>query len=279
MNITQKFTSDRFDRDKLDIIEFSSINELYQYITTTPDNKVFYNRVGKASDLSTTKWCSLCTTDSFEEAVHLMKTGWYVGTSLIAQNIDLTKDKLQKRVVSKNVYDVQGYQPVVPLYLNCIPTNMVDRKQNVIKQKVLNIDKYICYSYRVKSDTIIENCSKAVSIIDKLEHIGYRCNINVVATFQAPKTRHYYIIKVMVKSASERLNLHKMSFPLANPSMLRRLITKFLEVYPNMERSMVKAYGYPCDYKYDTDKSTIILPSFISKSLDKINTIKDLYNV
>ena len=88
MNITQKFTSDRFDKDTLDIIEFSSINELYQYITTTPDNKVFYNRIGKASDLSTTKWCNLCTTDSFEEAVHLMKTGWDVGTSLIAQNID-----------------------------------------------------------------------------------------------------------------------------------------------------------------------------------------------
>ena len=46
-----------------------------------------------------------------------------------------------------------------------------------------------------------------------------------------------------------------------------------------MEMSMVKAYGYSCDYKYGTDKSTIILPSFISKSLDKINTIKDLYDV
>ena len=87
-----------------------------------------------------------------------------------------------------------------------------------------------------------------------------------------------YCIKVRIKSANERLNINKLSFPLVHPSMLRRLFFRFVEVHPGVPRSFVRGYGMPLqpeDYR-SIYSDEILLTQFINKDVDKIKSLEDL---
>src|SRR5699024_11437952 len=67
--------------------------------------------------------------------------------------------------------------------------------------------------------------------------------------------------------SNEKLNISKLAFPLVNPSMLRRLFFRFIEVYPNVTNSFVCGYGRPADSDEIRKifKNEYLLPNFIRK--------------
>lgn len=263
--------------DKKVKIEFGSIHEFVDYITKTPPNDSFrYESL--SSSASDRGWHG---TRSFEEASDLLKHGWpdmaeKLNTKLKAEG------KMEPAYVSKIVYDVQGFQPIVPLYLQGVPTSMASRKKIVMKQKVVTINKDISYSGSTSIDTIMEESIKAFRIIKRLESQGYRVNLNVcLGTKRWPSssdsTSEQYYVRIRVKSANEKLNVSKLAFPLVNPSMLRRILFRFIEVYPLVSKGFVSGYGYPAndkDIKREFDGIT--LPAFISTDIDKIRNLEDI---
>ena len=258
-------------------IEFGSIHEFVDYITKTPLNDSF--RWAKLSSTSSgSYWYG---TKSFEEASDLLRHGWpdmseKLNTKLKAEG------KMEPAYVSKIVYDVQGFQPIVPLYLQGVPTSMASRKKVVMKQKVITINKDVSYNGGTTTDTMMEESIKAFRIIKRLESQGYRVNLNVcLGTKRWPSsngnTSEQYYVRIRVKSANEKLNVSKLAFPLVNPSMLRRILFRFIEVYPSVSKSFVNGYGYPAndkDMKREFDGIT--LPAFISTDIDKIKNLEDI---
>lgn len=259
-------------------IEFGSIHEFVDYITKTPLNDSFRWAILQSS-ASDRGWHG---TRSFEEASDLLKYGWQDMSEKLITKLK-AEGKMEPSYVSKIVYDVQGFQPIVPLYLQGIPTSMVSRKKVVVKQKVVTINKDISYPSRASVDTIMAESIKAFRIIKRLESQGYRVNLNVcLGTKRWPssssncKNEQYYV-GIRVKSANEKLNVSKLAFPLVNPSMLRRIFFRFIEVYPSVSKSFVGSYGYPAndnDMKREFDGIT--LPAFISTDIDKIKNLEDI---
>jgi len=258
-------------------IEFGSIHEFVDYITKTPLNDSF--RWAKlSSNASDRGWHG---TRSFEEASDLLKHGWPDMSEKLTTKLK-AEGKMEPSYVSKIVYDVQGFQPIVPLYLQGVPTSMASRKKVVMKQKVVTINKDVSYSGGTSVDTIMEESIKAFRIIKRLESQGYRVNLNVcLGTKRWPsasdnKSEQYYI-RIRVKSANEKLNVSKLAFPLVNPSMLRRILFRFIEVYPPVSKSFVDGYGYPADDKdMKREFDGITLPAFISTDIDKIKNLEDI---
>lgn len=258
-----------------ELIEFNSLLEFYEYIMNTPTNETF-----KYDDLSSKKGTySFTQTYSFEEAVELFKTGWKDMSEKLTQMLKVETDKMEKAMVSKNVVGVQGYQPIVPLFLNGIPANMVSRKMQPMKQKIITINKSITYIANVTTDQIIEQSIKALAIIKKLENQNYRCNLNIILGVETGEKG--YIVKVRIKSANERLNINKLSFPLVHPSMLRRLFFRFIEVYPNVPRGFRCGYGFAIGSSTlrETCSNEILLPQFINKDIKTIRTLDDLEKI
>lgn len=258
-------------------IEFGSIHEFVDYITKTPLNDSF--RWAKlSSNASDRGWHG---TKSFEEASDLLKHGWPDMSEKLTTKLK-AEGKMEPSYVSKIVYDVQGFQPIVPLYLQGVPTSMAYRKKVVMKQKVVTINKDVSYSGGTSVDTIMEESIKAFRIIKRLESQGYRVNLNVcLGTKRWPSsndnTSEQYYVRIRVKSANEKLNVSKLAFPLVNPSMLRRILFRFIEVYPSVSKSFVDGYGYPAndkDMKREFDGIT--LPAFISTDIDKIRNLEDI---
>ena len=263
--------------NKTEVIEFDSLQEFYNYICDTPFNEVF--RWTKHSSVDGSKlWTK---TESFEEAVSLFKNGWSDMASKLVQKLKVIESKTEPAMKPRNTLSVCGYQAVVPLYLQGVPNNMMNKKMVPVKQKVITLNKSLDYSSVTSSDKIVEESVKAMQIIKKLEAQGFRCNLNICLGTSAGYPEKQFIIKVRIKSANEKLNVSKLAFPLVHPSMLRRLFLRFIEVYPNITKSFVSGYGRPASSSElrNIFKGEYLLPNFIKKDVNTIKGIDDLENI
>ena len=261
-----------------DIIEFDSLNEFYKYICDTPFNEAF--RWASHDSVATGSWSTKLTkTENFEEATQLFKNGWSDMASKLVQRLKVIESKTEPTMKPRNQLNVCGYQAVVPLYLQGVPNNMIDKKMVPIKQKVITLNKSIDYNGGTSSDTIVEESIKAMQIVKKLEAQGYRCNLNIVLGTSKGACNFY--IKVRIKSANEKMNISKLAFPLVHPSMLRRLFFRFIEVYPKITPNFVGGYGMPASsYELrNVFKGEYLLPNIIRKDVSKITGIEDLEKI
>lgn len=260
---------------KTEVVEYNSLSEFYDYIMNTPTNESF--RFVRLSSMKGSY--NFTQTNSFDEAVELFKTGWSSMSEKLEGRLKAEAGNMEMAMISKNIVSVQGYHPIVPLYLNGIPANMVSRKMQPMKQKIITVNKSVSYSAMTSTDEIIKQSVKALAIIRKLENQNYRCNLNIILGTEY--VNDGYVIKVRIKSANERLNINKLSFPLVHPSMLRRLFLRFIEVYPNIPPGFTFGYGRPMspDELRKWCKDEILLPQFINKDIKEINTLEDLEKV
>ena len=121
------------DKYITEVIEYSSLSEFYDYIMNTPYNKTFEHR----SHSSETGSKEFTKTYSFDEAVNLFKNGWVDMSTKLTQKLNVADKNLRSNRRPKTILSVQGYQAVVPLYLNGCPQNMVNSKMVSVKQKIL----------------------------------------------------------------------------------------------------------------------------------------------
>ena len=265
--------------NKTEVIEFDSLQEFYKYICDTPFNEAF--RWAEHGSVTNDKWWT--KTESFEEAVNLFKNGWSDMATKLVQKLKVIESKTEPTMKPRNKLDVCGYQAIVPLYLQGVPNNMVNKKMVPVKQKVITLNKSLDYNGGTSSDKIVEESIKAMQIVKKLEAQGFRCNLNICLGTSAGwgKDARQFIIKVRIKSANEKMNISKLAFPLVHPSMLRRLFFRFIEVYPNVTKNFVSGYGHPATSSEMRNifKGEYLLPNFIKKDVNTIKGIEDLENV
>lgn len=257
-------------------VRFNTIDEFYNYITSTPLNKVF--EWGKLSSVENDEKFS--KTKSFEEAVDLLTNGCDDISKKLTNQLNM-KVNLQSGTKNKNVYDVQGFQCCVPLYLQGVPTSMIARKSIPVKQKVITIVKSIDYLANVTADEIIEQSIKALEIIKKIESQGVRCNLDILVGLRVVANQDNAVcLRVRVKKSTEKLNISKLAFTMVHPSMLRRLVFRFIEVYPNITSGYKRGYGRLIDDKYiresiiDKKQNEYYLPSFINVDINSVNDLE-----
>jgi len=214
------------NRNERYINKFESIDELLNYITTKP-RKPGRNNSSNEEDYGFYK------TKNFNEAVELLRHG----DDELFKKISNEKSKIKIETLLGNARnrqqyfnDVSGFMPNVANYMTGNPKNMINVRKNGISQKVVNIFLNIRVPGGVSADEVIRIGSKYISIIDLLEKNGYRCNLySGVANQNSAGTKHC-VMMVRVKSDREPLNIRKLSFALAHPSMQRRIKFKWMEV-------------------------------------------------
>lgn len=264
------------DKYITEVIEYSSLSEFYDYIMNTPFNKTFEHH----NHSSVTGSKEFTKTYSFEEAVGLLKNGWVDMSTKLIQKLNVADKNLRSNRRPKTILSVQGYQAIVPLYLNGCPQNMVNSKMVSVKQKIITLNKSVSYSAYTTTKQIEDESVKAMQIVKRLESQGYRCNLNIVlGVFKGTRR---FIVKVRIKNANEKLNVSKLAFPMVHPSMLRRLFFRFIEVYPKVTNVFSYDYGQPVKggaLREFLDKKEILLPDTIVKDVNKITSVEDLENL
>lgn len=258
--------------------EFSSLNEFHDYIMDMPVNNAFKNETRK-SEVTNVEGRIFTGTNNLREALSLFRNGWDEGARKLNQMVKVGELKLADVKKTKNVQQVAGYHPIVPAYLNGLPNSMVAKKQVMIKEKVVTLTKNISYSHGVKQETIFEESRKALSIINKIEQQGVRVNLNaVMAAYEHGWKLYRMYMLVRLKSATERLNVSKMAFPLVHPSMLRRLGLRWEEVFPQTNDLFVSGYGKTIKHEdiCEAYPDHIVIPNFLSDGWENIKSLEDL---
>lgn len=210
-------------KQEANVSYFDSVNEYVTYLETTPAYSSNRSRSSKtgSNDFTGTK--------SWEEAIELCKYGDEKLRKQIVNTI-ATVDDVQNFVNTARqeyVNDVVGFMPNVPNHVMGVPTAMIRSTKKFIASKVLNIYVNVSASSYVSSKDIETNASKCVAAINYLEKQGYRCN---VWSGDFGEKNGKVIGKIVrIKHDKEPLNLASMAFPMAHPSMLRRLSFKHIE--------------------------------------------------
>ena len=268
-------TTKTYGKNTSYIREFDSLNEFESYITNTPLNDTF--RWQKLS--STNGSYSFTQTQSYEEATKLLKDGWSSMAQEITKKLNVIKNQVVNEHVQKILYDVVGFQASVPRYLQGIPTSMVNKKLVPVKQKVITLDKDISYNASIKTEQIIEASVQTLQLIKKIEAQGIRVNLNLVWGVAAGDTKE--VVKIRLKSANERLNISKLSFPLVHPSMLRRLCFRYLEVAPTVTKPYTWGYGAPLDGSQLKTycKDEYVLPRLFDGNLASLGDLSSICNL
>lgn len=208
-------------RGKIDkILYFNSINDFVTYIGSQKENPVFDHRYCY-SKKAPNDWNGNMT---LEEAIDTLHHGWSAGAIDLEKKLNAVKHDMVTDKEVRNILDVCGYQPIVPLYLNGVPNCMLRKQAQPKKQKVITINRSLCASGSVSSETLMKESTKVLQIIYKLEKMGYRINLNLVISCGI------YAVSIRLKSANERLSVSKLAFPLVHTAMFRRLFFRFIEV-------------------------------------------------
>lgn len=257
------------------IREFSSLNDFEQYITTNPLNETF--KWEKLSSVG--NGYTFTQTNSYDEAVKLFKNGWDDMAKQLTQKLKVIQNQVVDAQVQKILYDVVGFQASVPRYLQGIPTSMVNKKQVPVKQRVITLNKDISYNCGTTTQQIVNASIQTLQLIKKIEAQGIRVNLNLIWGISGGNTRE--VVKIRLKSANERLNISKLAFPLVHPSMLRRLLFRYVEVAPSVTKSYV--YGYGCPLNGSTlkqyCKDEYVLPRLFDGDLASLGDLSSICNL
>lgn len=260
---------------KLWNVEFRSIHEFEEFITKQPFNAAFSNK-DKASIYGSK---SFTETESFEEAISLLHSGWQDKANELTKKLKAVERDMAPVLKQQRVISVAGYQPIVPLFLTGQPACMVGSKMQPVKQKVVTVVKSISYPGRISSGQWTEQGLKALAIVKKLEQNGHRVNVDIIDG----GTGNYnngFSCRIRVKNASERLNISKLAFTLCNPSIERRLMFRFEEVYEHINSGFTSGYGRvlkAADVKQIIDsKREVMIPAWVNGDIDKVKKLEDV---
>ena len=262
---------------KIYINVFDNITELTKYI----DKKE--RKEGRDNDSESTWDNEFFGTKNFKEAYELLKYGdekLYNKIKIESKKINIDKiigANNQKLKYKNNFY---GCIPNIPIYLKNQPINMINPEKNLPANKILNIFLNIRVNGDIEAEEIMKIGLKYLTIIDILEKNGYRCNLySGCANEHSEYGDVYSYLLLRVKTDKEPLNLKKICFTIAHPSMQRRIKFRWMEVN-DFEYDFTNGYGTK-DYSKHTKEvlDSKLKDNFIvwtyedeieSKSIEKI---------
>lgn len=220
---------------------FHTIDGLLKCLSTRAKNSVMgrHNQSMKAG-------YDFTGTYSYKEAVELFLNGYDKILPEIKSGVLKNTAKFKELFVgtkSKPIADVVGSYPDVPKYLMGLPQSMNDRTREVQKVKTIDIIYAPQGPWYIDSRTFIQGGIAVLSAIQILENTGISISLSCTM-YTGYENEEAVIGTVQLKDYKDRLDLKKLCFPIAHPSMLRRIGFRFLETVPEItEPYFARGYG------------------------------------
>lgn len=218
---------------------FDSIHQLLSVLESRKENKVFENE----SPSSKTGSQSFTRTKSYEEAMDLIRNGWTEPLAQIKKGVEKgfkSNGTLEK---SRPQTGIVGYAPCVPNAILGLPNSMIMTEKTASKVKAVTILFCLSVNASVDEEDILKSGILVLNIINDLELQGYRVKLDV-EFFSSRQGNDICSARVNVKDWRQPMDLKKLAFPIANPSMFRRFGFRWLETYPQLEnRGYANGYG------------------------------------
>lgn len=216
---------------------FDSISDMALFCETAPKSEAFQNKCSSVSGSA-----SFTGTKSWEEAIHLFRTGWNEKFKSFSDEYNKcieNRSRLKTKPIPSQSF--VGYAPNVPRYLMGLPDNMVNLTRTPTKTKIIDVFVPFSFSASVSDREILRVGSFAVAFVDLIENIDIRTNVYVIQDGESDG--EHWLCATKIKTDREHMNMYKMVFPMAHPSMLRRIGFRVVECTPGISSHWVSGYG------------------------------------
>lgn len=220
---------------------FSSIHHMLACLDSRDNNSAMHDQ-HSSTERGDSDWAG---TSSYEEAVELLTCGYTDILDKLSLGINKAMKSLNDFDLNKSyiVEDVQGACPIIPNYLQGLPKTMSYRQQIAKKVKTINIIYAPTANCSTGANEFIEAGIGLLSAIRAIEKSNISIKLDCMFK-NSYEGKEAVIGSVRVKNYRDRLDLQKLCFPIAHPSMLRRIGFKFLETVPGLtNRGFAHGYG------------------------------------
>jgi hypothetical protein len=177
----------------------------------------------------------------YEGAMKLAETGWSEGDILL--NDQLMTHKPERDHADSWRYDVAGELPDIGRYLAGDPLHMRRHGHPKGHQPIVSLLIRNCCGGAVAADTFVKYGAALCTIVDQLENMGRRVEVNVADISVIDGIR--CTLGWTVKQAEDSLDLAAMAFSLAHPAAPRRIGFAMCERTPREAWN----YGQPASPK------------------------------
>lgn len=242
---------------------FHTINDMLKCFRRRENNEVMREKGSSQKPERNYTWYG---TNSYEEAVDLLREGYVEILPMVKseykKNVNILSEKFS---ISKSrpIDSFCGGIPNVPNMLLGLPKTMLNRNPIIHRIKTIDIVYSPTGPYYVRPRRFIEAGIALLSAIELIEKS--RIQIRLISCFTSSYFDDEAIFgTVVIKEYSDRLDIQKLCFPLAHPSMLRRIGFKFTETVPGITRNFRIGYGQAMDYSefcslYKRKPQTVLL--------------------
>lgn len=222
---------------------FNTIYEFLRISKSRPSNKAMSGEhASTATDDS--EWYG---TKCYEEAEELFRNGY---TDILpevlkgvneAERLYTEESPIQKMIPKTQVV---GYAPHVPNAIIGIPESMIFTDRIIHKKKTIDITYSCSVNCYIEAEQMKRAGIALLSAIKLIENSGIFINLDLAA-FISETSREISHPTINLKRYHERLDIQKLCFPLAHPSMLRRFGFKWMETCPEITDTNFRGgYGH-----------------------------------
>lgn len=223
----------RYEKGGIKVMEeyFSSIHHMLACLDGRENNTGMFDQ-NASDDRRDPDWYG---TASYKEAAKLLTCGYTDILDKLNLGIRKAMKSLSDYDLSKShmIDDVQGAVPIIPNYLRGLPKTMSYRQPVVKKVKTMNIIYAPTSNSCTGANEFIEAGIALLSAIRVIEKSNVSVKLDCMFK-NAYESKEAVIGIVRIKNYRDRLDLQKLCFPIAHPSMLRRIGFKFLETVPGL---------------------------------------------
>lgn len=231
--------------------DFSSIHQMLNVINSRPNNHIM-----RGCNSSSTESYEFTGTHSYDEAVDLITNGYVEILPKVKSGIKKLEKKLESEFQNVNkirpYIKVNGFTPHVPNSILNLPNSMIDIERHSQKQKTLDII-YAMGACCVEDKQLFIDAGVVLLTAIKILELN-RISVRLKVSFKFSVDDRYNLDNselvfptILLKNYGQRLDLQKLCFPLANPSMFRRFGFKWLETLPEIKHEEWNSgYGYSC---------------------------------
>lgn len=256
---------------------FTSLHQLINVLDSRHNNEVMEDE-NSSQTKGDKSWYG---SSSYEEARDLLANGY---TSILPKVMEKMKS-MEKKLETEfqkapKIYPqnkIEGFIPNVPNALLGLPNSMINIERIPQKQKTLDIVYEMGANCGQDPQLFIDAGIVLLTAIKILE--TKRISVKLVLGFMAGvASRQGDFPTVDLKDYGQRLDLQKLCFPLAHPSMFRRIGFKWLETNPNITDSEF-ACGYGRSPADDDDEWKEFIKKLNFSETTKVVRAQDIRNL
>lgn len=189
-------------------------------------------------------------TRTFEDALAMARHGWTHGERIISDLSDRLEERVHRALPWYGMELAEsGGEVDVAALLDGQRENMWDWREGGGRKPVVRINVNAAVHYRITTQEVQVMGAAIVALIDALERMGRRVELELFWPSTTYKGDGPYVIasaRVRVKEADDPLHIANLAFALAHASMYRRILFSWMERYSEPGRyrfGVGKGYG------------------------------------